>query len=103
MLFRSKRGFMKFNLSGATQFGFLWMLLAPAIASASVESSLMAVQSKLTNTILPLVGILGLVFAAFSFFTGSQNARSHLILAIMGAVVGFGAPAIIQFVQALIH
>ncbi|MFN7729695.1 MAG: hypothetical protein ACK5P7_11110 [Bdellovibrio sp.] len=79
------------------------MLLAPVMAAASVESSLMAVQSKLINTVLPLVGILGLVFAAFSFFTGSQNARSHLILAIMGAVVGFGAPSIIEFVQTLIH
>ena len=79
------------------------MLCAPVMAVASVESSLMAVQSKLINTVLPLAGILGLVFAAFSFFTGSQNARSHLILAIMGAVVGFGAPAIIEFVQTLIH
>lgn len=94
---------MKIKKFWAAMFGSVWMLLAPAMAFASVESSLMAVQSKLINTVLPLVGILGLVFAAFSFFTGSQNARSHLILAIMGAVVGFGAPSIIQFVQSLIH
>lgn len=94
---------MKIKKYGAALVGSLWMLLMPMMASASVESSLMAVQSKLINTVLPLVGILGLVFAAFSFFTGSQNARSHLILAIMGAVVGFGAPSIIQFVQSLIH
>lgn len=94
---------MKIRKFGAAMFGSVGMLLAPAMAFASVESSLMAVQSKLINTVLPLVGILGLVFAAFSFFTGSQNARSHLILAIMGAVVGFGAPSIIEFVQTLIH
>lgn len=94
---------MKIKKFGAAFFGSMVMLLAPAMAFASVESSLMAVQSKLINTVLPLVGILGLVFAAFSFFAGSQNARSHLILAIMGAVVGFGAPSIIQFVQSLIH
>lgn len=94
---------MKIKKFGAALVGSLWMLLAPVMAFASVESSLMAVQSKLINTVLPLVGILGLVFAAFSFFTGSQNARSHLILAIMGAVVGFGAPSIIQFIQSLIH
>ena len=75
----------------------------PEVGQCSVESSLAAVQSKLINVILPLVGILGLVFAAFSFFTGSQNARSHLILAIIGAAVGFGAPSIIEFVQTLIH
>ncbi len=94
---------MKIKKFGAALVSSLGMLLTPMMASASVESSLMAVQSKLINTVLPLVGILGLVFAAFSFFTGSQNARSHLILAIMGAVVGFGAPSIIQFVQSLIH
>lgn len=94
---------MKIKNFGAAFVGSVAMLFAPAMAFASVESSLMAVQSKLINTVLPLVGILGLVFAAFSFFTGSQNARSHLILAIMGAVVGFGAPSIIQFVQSLIH
>lgn len=79
------------------------LLLSPLYAFASVESSLMAVQSKLINTVLPLVGILGLVFAALSFFSGSQNARSHLVLAIIGAVVGFGAPALIDFVRVLIH
>lgn len=94
---------MKIKKFWAALFSSVGMLFAPLLAFASVESSLMAVQSKLINTVLPLVGILGLVFAAFSFFTGSQNARSHLILAIMGAVVGFGAPSIIEFVQALIH
>lgn len=94
---------MKIKNFGAKLFGSLGLFFVPVMAFASVESSLMAVQSKLINTVLPLVGILGLVFAAFSFFTGSQNARSHLVLAIMGAVVGFGAPSLIEFVRALIH
>lgn len=78
-------------------------VFGPALAQASVESSLMAVQSKLINTILPLAGILGLAFAAISFFTGNENARGRLTLAIIGAVIGFGAPSIIDFVQSLIH
>lgn len=94
---------MKIKNIGAKLVGSLGLFFVPVLASASVESSLMAVQSKLINTVLPLVGILGLVFAAFSFFTGSQNARSHLVLAIMGAVIGFGAPSLIEFVRALIH
>lgn len=94
---------MKIKNFGAKLFASLGLFFVPVMVFASVESSLMAVQSKLINTVLPLVGILGLVFAAFSFFTGSQNARSHLVLAIMGAVVGFGAPSLIEFVRALIH
>jgi nucleoside permease NupC len=78
-------------------------VLCPVAGFASVESTLSAVQGRLIGTILPLVSILGLVFAAFSFVMGSPNARSHLVLALIGAVVGFGAPAIVSFIQSLVH
>lgn len=79
------------------------VLLAPAIGYCSVEGTLGAIQTKLVNQILPLCAVLGLVFAAFSFFTGNPNARSHLWLAIIGMVVGFGAESIMRFVQSLVH
>ncbi len=69
----------------------------------SVESSLGAIQSKLISTILPMAAILGLVIAALSFVAGSQNARSHLILAIFGALIGFGAPSIVEFLRGLVN
>ncbi len=75
----------------------------PEIALASVESSLGAIQTKLINVILPLVGIIGLCFAAFSFFVGNPNARSHLFLAMIGAAVGFGAPSIIAFIRGMVN
>ncbi len=77
--------------------------LSPLLAQASVESSMQAVQSKLIGTVLPLGGMLGLGFAAVSFFMGSPNAMSHLKLAVIGAAIGFGGPAIIEFVRSLIH
>ena len=88
-----------------------WMLLAiglaistltPELCLASVEGTLSAVQSKLVDVILPLVAVLGLVFAGFSFVSGSPNARQHLILAIIGAAVGFGAQSIVSFVRGLV-
>jgi type IV secretory pathway VirB2 component (pilin) len=81
----------------------LALLLGPDIALASVESTLTAIQSKLITTILPLCAILGLVFGAFSFFMGNPNARAHVILAIIGAVIGFGAPSIVAFIRGLVH
>ncbi len=75
----------------------------PLIAGASVESSLMTIQTKLVGTILPLVAILGFVFAGFSYLSGNANARNHLILAIVGAVVGFGASSIVSFLRGLIQ
>lgn len=84
-------------------FSSLIVCLMPAFANASVESSLMAVQSKLINTVLPIGGMLGLGFAAVSFFMGSPSAPQHLKLAVIGAVIGFGGPAIIDLVRSLIH
>lgn len=76
---------------------------APLFAFGSVESSLSAVQDKLVGTILPLAAILGFVFAGFSYISGNPNARNHLVLAIVGAVVGFGASSIVNFIRSLIH
>lgn len=81
----------------------LMLIIMPTIGYCSVEGTLTAIQSKLITTILPLAAILGLVFAGLSFVAGSPNARSHLMLAIIGAVVGFGAPSIIAFIRGLVH
>lgn len=78
-------------------------VLLPALGYCSVESSLAAIQTKLITVILPLAAILGLVVAALSFVSGSPNARTHLTLAIFGAVIGFGAPSIIAFIRGLVN
>ncbi len=78
-------------------------ILTWELGHCSVESSLAAVQTKLISVILPLAGILGLAIAGISFLFGSPNARNHLYLAVIGAVVGFGAPSIISFIRSLIH
>ena len=78
-------------------------LTLPEIAIGSVESTLSVMQTKLISTILPLAAILGFVFAGLSFVMGSPNARAHLVLAIIGAVVGFGAPSIIAFIRELVQ
>jgi hypothetical protein len=75
----------------------------PWVAQGSVEGSLIAVQTKLVGTILPLAAICGLVVAGFSFVAGHPSARSHLMLAIMGAIVGFGAESIVALIRSLIQ
>ena len=75
----------------------------PILVSASVESSLQAVHSKLVGTLLPLFAICGLIFAGFSFVMGHANARQHLIYAIIGAGVGFGAESIVALVRGVIQ
>jgi type IV secretory pathway VirB2 component (pilin) len=78
-------------------------LATPVLALASVESTLLSIQGKLINVILPMAGIIGLVFAGLSFVAGHENARTRLWFGILGAVVGFGAPSIIDFIRSLVH
>lgn len=82
---------------------FAVFVLAPTLCLASVESSLGAVQEKLVGTILPLGAICGLVVAGLSFVAGHANAKSHLIYAMMGAAVGFGAESIVSLIRSLVH
>jgi type IV secretory pathway VirB2 component (pilin) len=75
----------------------------PTVGLASVESTLQNVQDKLIDTILPLVSVLGLVWAGLSLISGNPNARSHLTLAMIGAAIGFGAESIRDFIRGLVH
>jgi len=81
----------------------LALLLAPLAAQASVESSMMALQSKLLGTILPVMSVLGLLFAGLAYLAGSPNARSYLGYAIVGAIVGFGAESIVSLIRSIVH
>ena len=90
-----------------TQFGPLFLtagiLLMADPAYASFESSLMNVKMKLTNVILPLLSVIGLGLAAISFITGNPNAKQHITYAILGAIIGFGAQSIVDFISQTIR
>lgn len=79
------------------------LLLAAPLAHASVESSLMGLKTVLLGSILPIFAVLGLGFAAFSFFTGNPNAKQHLIYAVVGSVILFGAQSIVDLVQRVVR
>jgi type IV secretory pathway VirB2 component (pilin) len=66
---------------------------------ADFDSSLLAIKTKLTGTILPALAVMGLTFASFSFLTGNQNAKQHIIYAVGGCLLGFGAQAIVDLIS----
>jgi hypothetical protein len=82
---------------------FAAVCAVPELGMASVESTLAALQTKLISTVLPLAAILGLVVAGLSFVAGSPNAKSHFFLALIGAIVGFGAPSLIAFIRGVVQ
>ena len=74
-------------------------VIFPDLATASVESSLAGIQTKLTRVILPTLSIIGIAWAAFSLISGNERAKTHLMYAILGSVIGFGAQAIVDFIS----
>ena len=56
-------------------------------AYGSLESSLIGIKYKLTNVILPLLSVIGLVCAAMSLYTGNPNAKTHILYAILGCII----------------
>ncbi|WP_415061570.1 TrbC/VirB2 family protein [Bdellovibrio sp.] len=83
--------------------GVLLLILActltPFLAQASVESSLVGIQSKLTRVILPVLSVIGIAVAGLSFLTGHENAKKHIIYAIIGTIIGFGAQSISDMIS----
>lgn len=82
---------------------FIFLLAMPLLVQASVESSLMGLKTMLLGSILPIFAVLGLGFAAFSFFTGNPNAKQHLVYAVIGSVVLFGAQSIVDLIQRVVR
>lgn len=80
----------------------LLVVLTP-IAHASVESSLLGLKNVLLGSILPVFAVMGLGFAAFSFFTGNPNAKQHLVYAVTGATILFGAQSIVDLIQRVVR
>ena len=88
---------MKLILTWLVSLGFY------SIAFASVESSLMGLKSVLLGSILPIMAVMALGFAAFSFFTGSPNAKQHLTYAVVGAAILFGAQSIVDLISRVVR
>lgn len=92
---------MKINLKKISP--GLIVLATSICAHASVESSLMGLKSVLIGSILPIFAVMGLGFAAFSFFTGNPNSKQHLMYAVIGSVILFGAQSIVDLISRLVH
>ena len=71
----------------------------PDPAYADLEGSVRNIRDQLSGTFLPLLSVIGLLFASFSYLTGNPNSRQHITYALIGAAVGFGAQQIISFIS----
>ena len=93
----------KRKLLTAIGVAFVATLIASEPSFASFESSLIGIQTKLSNVVLPTLATIGLLFAGFSFMSGNPNARQHIIYAVVGCILGFGAQAIVDFIASSVR
>ena len=80
------------------------MALFPESAFAQMigggfESKMQGLTTKLITVILPLVSVLGLVYAVILALTGDGGAKTRIIMVIVCSIVGFIAPHLISWVQ----
>lgn len=97
---QSKEAFIKPRKFVFSLFGVVVVaLFAPDFAHASLESSLEGIKLKVTGVILPVLSVIGIALSAVSFFTGNPQAKQHIFYAVIGAILGFGAQSIVDFIS----
>jgi hypothetical protein len=81
----------------------LSLMFVPELAHADLKGSLEGIKFKLTGVILPTLSVIGIAIAATSFFTGNPQAKQHVVYAILGCILGFGAQSIVDFIAQTVH
>ena len=75
------------------------MLISEPAMAFGFESKMQNLTNQLISTVLPLLSILGLVYAAILALSGDAAAKARIITVIAVSLIGFLAPAIIQWLQ----
>ena len=66
------------------------------------ESRMKGLTNQLMTVVLPLMSVLGLVYAVILALTGDCGAKGRIVMVIICSVVGFLAPHIISWFQAAV-
>ena len=72
------------------------------ILMSGFESRMKGLTNQLMTVILPLMSVLGLVYAVILALTGDGSAKGRIIMVIICSIVGFLAPHIISWFQSAV-
>jgi hypothetical protein len=73
--------------------------LAHAQFAGGFEAKMQNLTTRLITVVLPLISVLGLVYAAILAVAGDGAAKGRIITVIVCSVIGFLAPHIISWFQ----
>ena len=80
-------------------------LLAPdsawAVVASGFESKMNRLTNQLISVMLPLMSVLGLLYAVFLAVIGDASAKVRILTVIGCSIVGFLAPHIIAWLQSI--
>jgi hypothetical protein len=77
------------------------VLLAQGGASG-FESKVQSMTGSLIKTLLPMMSILGMAYAALLGVQGDPSARKRMTLVVVASLVGFLAPMIVGWLQSIV-
>ena len=75
------------------------LCLAQSFGGSGFESKLKGLTDSLIKGILPIMSVLGLIYAALLAASGDASARGRMTVIIGASIVGFLAPMIINWLQ----
>ena len=70
-------------------------------SGSDFESRMGNFTTKLVTTLLPIMSILGLVYACFLALTGDGAAKQRITMVIICSAIGFLAPVIIPWIKTI--
>ncbi len=65
------------------------------------EDKIRSINSSLITRILPLLSVLGLIYASVLAINGDEGAKGKIMMVLIASVVGFLAPTIIEWLKGL--
>lgn len=63
------------------------------------ESRVQGLSQKLITVVLPLLSVLGLIYAVFLALTGDSGAKARITVVVVCSIVGFLAPTLVKWIQ----
>lgn len=80
---------------------FVDPILAKNWGGSGFENRIESLTDNLISILLPLVAILGLLYAAMLAASGDEGAKRRMLLVIVASLIGFLAPIIIRWLQSI--
>ena len=107
-----REGSMGMKIERAITFVLLLLSLAYALSpsyayadpfsGSGFESRMENLQNKFINVVLPLMSIMGLIYAGILASSGNEAAKGKIFVIILGSIVGFLAPYIIGWIKGIL-